>query len=151
MMRGEIVMATRQFVIFAINNEEFGLDIGQVGSIERPLEIFKIPNTPEYLEGLVNLRGKVYTVFNLRTRFEMPKKDIDDSSRIIMANTGSAIVGLIVDEVREISKVEDKDFESTPKSLSNLERKYISGIAKINERIILLLDLDIILAVQNVV
>jgi purine-binding chemotaxis protein CheW len=139
-------MATKQLVIFTINSEEFGIDISQVGSIERPLEIFKIPNAPDYVEGLVNLRGNVHTVYNLRNRFDMPKKGIDESTKIIMANTGAAIVGLIVDEVKEISKVEDKDLEGAPNTLANLERKFVSGVAKINDRIILMLDLQTVLA-----
>jgi purine-binding chemotaxis protein CheW len=142
-------MATRQLVIFSINDEEFGIDIEQVNIIERPMEIFKIPNTPDFVEGLVNLRGKVHTVFNMRKRFKMPVKEFDDNTKIIMANTGSAVVGLVVDEVKEIIKVEDSDIESTPKVLMDMKRKYVSGIAKVENRIILLLDLDIILSVEE--
>jgi purine-binding chemotaxis protein CheW len=139
-------MAIRQLVVFSVNNEEFGIDIEQVNIIERSLEIFKIPNTPEYIEGLVNLRGKVHTVFNLRKRFNMPAKDFDENTKIIMANIGGAIVGLIVDEVKEIVRVEDKDTESAPKVLENLDRRYINGVAKVGERIIMLLDLAVVLA-----
>ncbi len=142
-------MATRQLVIFDVNGEEFGVDIEQVNIIERTLEIFKIPNTPEYVEGLVNLRGKVHTVFNLRKRFKMPVKDFDENTKIIMANTGAAIVGLIVDEVKEIIKVDDKDIESAPKVLENLERKYISSVAKVGDRIILMLDLGIVFMMDD--
>lgn len=142
-------MATRQLVIFDVNGEEFGVDIEQVNIIERTLEIFKIPNTPEYVEGLVNLRGKVHTVFNLRKRFKMPVKDFDENTKIIMANTGAAIVGLIVDEVKEIVKVDDKDIESAPKVLENLERKYISSVAKVGDRIILMLDLGIVFMMDD--
>lgn len=139
-------MATKQLVIFTINNEEFGIDIGQVGSIERPLDIYKIPNTPEYVEGLVNLRGNVHTVYNLRRRFDMPGKDMDESTKIIMATTESAVVGLIVDEVKEISRVEDKDLEGAPKTTADSDRRFVSGVAKAGERIILLLDLEAVLA-----
>jgi purine-binding chemotaxis protein CheW len=142
-------MATRQLVIFNINDEEFGIDIEQVNIIERPMAIFKIPNTPDFVEGLINLRGKVHTVFNMRKRFKMPVKEFDDNTKIIMANTGSAIVGLVVDEVREIIKVEDSDIESTPKVLVDMKRKYVSGIAKVDSRIILLLDLDIVLSIEE--
>ena len=142
-------MATRQLVVFSVNNEEFGIDIEQVNIIERSLEIFKIPNTPEYIEGLVNLRGKVHTVFNLRKRFNMPAKDFDENTKIIMANTGDAIIGLIVDEVKEIVRVDDKDIESAPKVLQDLKRKYITGVAKVEERIIMLLDLVIVLMTDD--
>ena len=142
-------MAIRQLVVFSVNNEEFGIDIEQVNIIERSLEIFKIPNTPEYIEGLVNLRGKVYTVFNLRKRFKMPPKDFDDNTKIIMVNTGASIIGLVVDEVMEIVRVDDKDIESAPKVLQDLKRKYITGVAKVGERIIMLLDLVIVLMTDD--
>lgn len=142
-------MAIRQLVVFNVNEEEFGIDIEHVNIIERKLEIFKIPNTPEYIEGLVNLRGKVHTVVNLRKRFNMPAKPFDDSTKIIMVGTASAIVGFIVDEVKEIVKLDDKDIENTPTGLEDLHRKYINGVAKAGERIILLLNVDTVLAADE--
>lgn len=142
-------MAIRQLVVFGVNGEEFGIDIEQVNIIERSMEIFKIPNTPEYIEGLVNLRGKVHTVFNLRKRFNMLSKGFDENTKIIMANSGSTIIGLIVDEVKEIVRVDDKDMENAPKVLEDLKRKYITGVAKVGERIILLLDLNIVLMTED--
>jgi len=139
-------MATRQLVVFTVNKEEFGIDIGQVNIIERPLEIFKVPNTPDFIEGLVNLRGKVHTLFNLRKRFNMPSAGFDDNTRIIMANAVQSVVGLIVDEVREIIKIEDADIESTPKTLAELKNRYIKGLARVNDRIILLLDVDTVIS-----
>lgn len=144
-------MATRQLVVFSINNEEFGVDVSQVNIIERHMEIFKIPNTPEFVEGLVNLRGKVYTVFSMRKRFGLPAKDLDDNTKIIMVNTGVAVVGLIVDKVDEIIKVEDKDIENTPNVLGDVKRKFINNVAKVNDRIILLLNLETILAVDETI
>lgn len=138
-------MGTRQLVIFSVDNEEFGIDISQVNIIERPMDIYKIPNAPEYVEGLVNLRGKVHTVFDLRKRFNLSPKKFDESTKIIMANVNSTVVGIIVDEVKEITKVEDIDTEAIPKALSDMKSKFLNGIAKIDERIILLLDLDAVL------
>lgn len=135
-------MAVRQLVVFKIGEEEFGLDIGLVNIIERPLEIFKIPNTPDYIEGLVNLRGKVHSVFNLRRRFNMPAREFDENTKIIMASADSSIVGFIVDEVKEIIKVEENQIENAPKALADLKRKFLKGIVKTGERVILLLDAD---------
>lgn len=142
-------MATHQLVIFSVMDEEFGIDVGQVNIIERPLEIFKIPNTPSYIEGLVNLRGKVYTVLNMRKRFNMPVKETDDNTKIVMVNTGASIVGLIVDSVREIIRVDDQDMENAPKIIGDLKRRFINGVAKVNERIILLLDMESILSEEE--
>lgn len=142
-------MGTRQLIVFTINAEEFGLDIERINSIEKMLDIFKIPNTPEYIEGLVNLRGKVHTVFNLRKRFNMPCPGFDENNKIIMTNTSASIVGIIVDEVKEIVRVEESDFEAAPKALSNLRQKFLGGIAKIDSRIIMLLDLEKVLSVDE--
>lgn len=142
-------MASRQFVIFNVNNEDFGIEIGQVSSIEKPLEIFKVPNTPHFIEGLINLRGKVYTVFNLRKKFNLPFSGIDENSKIVIVNINSTMAGFIVDEVKEILRVEDENIEETPKSISGVNRKYLTGIAKVGEKIVLLLDLSKILSSEE--
>ncbi len=142
-------MATRQLVVFSVNDEEFGVDVSQVNIIERRMDIFKVPNTPEYVEGLVNLRGKVYTVFNMRKRFGIPAKDFDDNTKIIMVNIDSTVVGLIVDGVNEIVKVEDQDIEAAPAVLEDARRKFINSIAKVGNRIIMLLNLENILVLEE--
>ena len=142
-------MASRQFVIFNVNNEDFGIEISQVSSIEKPLEIYKVPNTPHFIEGLINLRGKVYTVFNLRKKFNLPFTGMDENSKIVIVNVNSTMAGFIVDEVKEILKVEDETIEETPSSLSGINRRYLTGIAKVGEKIILLLDLSKILTSEE--
>lgn len=142
-------MATKQFVIFNINNENFGVEIIQVKEIIKPMEIFKIPDTPEFIEGLINLRGKVHTVFNLRKKFHLPPLEFDDNTKIIIVNVNELMVGFIVDEVNEIIRVEDEDIENTPPSITTLNKKYITGIAKVGEKVILLLDLSQALSVSE--
>lgn len=142
-------MASKQFVIFNVNNEDFGIEIGQVSSIEKPLEIFKVPNTPHFIEGLINLRGKVYTVFNLRKKFDLPFAGMDENTKIVIVNVNSTMAGFIVDEVKEILKIEDADIEETPKSISGINREYLTGVAKVGEKIVLLLDLSKILSSED--
>ncbi len=142
-------MASKQFVIFNVNNEDFGIEIGQVSSIEKPLEIFKVPNTPHFIEGLINLRGKVYTVFNLRKKFDLPFTGMDENTKIVIVNVNSTMAGFIVDEVKEILKIEDADIEETPKSISGINREYLTGVAKVGEKIVLLLDLSKILSSED--
>jgi len=143
---GGFEMASRQLVVFRIEEEDFGVEITQVNEIIRPIEIFKVPNTPEYIEGLINLRGKVHTVVNLRKRFNLPSREFDDNTKIVIASVKSVIVGFIVDEVKEIVKVEDEDTENAPSALVGLKRKYVKEIAKIGERVILIPDLDVVLS-----
>ncbi len=142
-------MASRQFLIFKLFGEDFGVDIANIDSIISMKEIIKVPNTPEYIEGLTNLRGKVYTIFNLRKRLNLPNCEYDDSTKIVIVNVNSIMVGFIVDEVNEISRIEDENLESTPPALANLDKKFISGIAKFGERIIITLDLNTILSLTE--
>lgn len=150
-LQGGVHVGSRQLVVFAINEEEFGIDIEHVNSIERMLEMFKIPNTPDYIEGLVNLRGKVHTVFNLRKRFKLPCPEFTESTKIIMVNTSASTIGIIVDEVKKIEKVEDSEYEAPPKALSSLENKFLSGIVKAENRVIMLLDVEKIISAEEAV
>lgn len=142
-------MSNRQLLIFKLNGEDFGVEITHVDQIIPPKEIFKVPNTPEHIEGLLSLRGKVYTIINLRKRFGFPSKDFDDATKIIIVNVNSVMVGFIVDEVNEIARVEDENIESTPQTIANLNRKYLSGVAKIGDRIVITLDLDQVLSASE--
>ncbi len=143
-------MSVRQFVIFTINGEEFGLDIENISSIERMLEIFKIPNAPGYIEGLANLRGKVYTIFNLRKRFNLPCPEFDDNTKVIITNASASEIGVIVDEVKEIVKLDESAFEPAPEALSNLKDRFLSGTAKLDDRLVLMLDLEKVLTEQDI-
>lgn len=141
-------MGSKQLVVFTINNEDFGIDIEHINVIERILEIFKIPNSPEYIEGLINLRGKVHTVFNLRKRFNLPSIEFTENTKIIMANTSASIIGIVVDEVKKIIKVEESDFEAPPKALSGMKDKFLSAVVKVEDRVIMLLDVEKIVAAE---
>lgn len=143
-------MAGRQLVIFKVNNEDFGIDINQVNIIIEPMDIFKVPNTPDYVEGLINLRGKVYTIFNLRKKFGLPVKETDENTKIILVKLNTLIVGLIVDEVNEIVTFEDSDMEATPPSISSgANRKFINGVAKKAGNIVMVLDMESLLSIEE--
>jgi purine-binding chemotaxis protein CheW len=134
-------MSVQQLVVFNVNGEGFGIEITQVREIIQPQEIFKLPNTPDYIEGLLNLRGKVHTVFNLRKRFNLPEKEFDEGTRIIIVNVESMAVGFIVDEVNEIIRIEEQNIQNDPQASTNLNKKFVKSIAKVNENVIIILDL----------
>ncbi len=142
-------MAVKQLVIFRVEDEEFGVEITQVKEIIKPMEIFKVPNSPQFIEGLINLRGKVHTVFNLRKKFNLPQKEFDDNTKIIIVNVNDLMVGFIVDEVNEIVRINDENIENTPPSVTGLDKKYLNGVAKIDNRLILLLDLSKVLSSEE--
>lgn len=139
-------MAIRQFVKFSVGDEVFGVDIKQVREINKLQEMLKVPNTPPYIEGLINLRGKVLTVFNLRKRLGMENKDFDDNCKIIIVYCNDILVGFTVDMVTEIVKIDDGCIEETPPSVLNFDPRFLSGVAKVGEKLILMLNLAQVLS-----
>lgn len=138
-------MATVQFVIFSLENEEFGVAIDQLKEIMKPPKIVSIPNTPAYIDGIINLRDEVYPIFNLRKKFGFPEKPSNDDTKIIIVTVGNTRVGFVVDEVSEILRLEQNAIEKAPKLVSGVNRRYISGVGKVAERMIIILDLELIL------
>ena len=138
-------MGVQQLVKFQVSDETFGIGITQIFQILKPQEIFKVPNTPPFVEGLLNLRGKVLTVFNLRKRFNMPDKGNDENTKVIIINMNGYLLGFTVDSVTEIVRVSDEEIEDTPPSLTSFDKRFISGVAKLGEKLILLLNLEKVL------
>lgn len=136
-----------QLVLFKVNDEVFAISINNVNIIEKVSDIYKVPDTPDYIEGLINLRGKVHTVFNLRKKFNYQPIEFDDNTRIIILNHTS-MVGLLVDEVFEIYGAEDSDIKPAPELISGLSGKYFSGVVERDGKIVLILDLEKLLAVK---
>jgi purine-binding chemotaxis protein CheW len=133
-----------QLVLFKVNDEVFAISINNVNIIEKVSDIYKVPDTPVYIEGLINLRGKVHTVFNLRKKFGYQPIEFDDNTRIIILNHTS-MVGLLVDQVFEIYGAEDADIKPAPELISGLSGKYFSGVVERDGRIVLILDLESLL------
>ena len=142
-------MATHQFIKFMVAELTFGIEITQIHQILKPQQIFKVPNTAPYIEGLLNLRGRVLTVFNLRKRFALPEKENDDNTKIIIVTMDEFLLGFIVDSVTEIVRVPDEEIEPTPPSLQGLDKRFLSGVAKVDDNVILLLDLTKVLTTQE--
>lgn len=134
-----------QLVSFTIGDEEFGVDILKVQEINRMVEVTRIPNSPPYIEGVINLRGKVIPIVDLRTRFSIPKKEWEKSTRIIVIELEGKIVGFIVDAVREVLRIPQSITEPPPHMIAGIDAEYITAIGKLKDRMILLLDLECIL------
>ena len=131
-----------QFVTFTLGNEEYAVDILSVQEINRITEITIVPNSPDYVEGVINLRGKVIPVINLRKKFGLTDKETDDSSRIIIMEIQGITNGLIVDSVSEVLRILTNTIEPAPPMSSNISSQFIKGIAKLENRLIILIDLD---------
>lgn len=142
-------MATHQLIKFMVADLTFGIEITQIHQILKPQQIYKVPNAAPYIEGLLNLRGRVLTVFNLRKRFSLPDKENDDNTKIIIVTMNEFLLGFIVDSVTEIVRIPDEDMEPTPPSLQGLDKRFLSGIGKVDEHVILMLDLSKVLSSEE--
>lgn len=132
-----------QYVVFKLNEERFAVEIERVLEIIHAQAVFKIPNSPPYIDGLINLRGKVYTLFNLRKKFNLPTIDETlEGSKVLIVNVGSSYIGISVDTVDEILQIEDSAIEETPPTVDNNTKNYIRAVAKVDDKLILLLNLE---------
>lgn len=138
-------MASIQYVIFRLDDEEYGLDIMNVHGIEKRQQVVKIPNTPAYIEGIINLRQEVLPVYNLRKKFSLKNAEMTNDSKIIVTQANDMAIGFIVDSVAEILHIEDEVIQETPKIISGVDRKYIKSVAKLEDRMVIILDIDLVL------
>lgn len=137
--------ALLQLVSFKVGNEEFGLDILKVQEIIRLRELTRVPNMPAFVDGVINLRGKVIPVIGLRRRMGIPAGEDDKRTRIVVAEVNGKVLGFVVDEVSEVLRIPEANFEPPPK-LGQVEREYVQGIGKIDERLLILIDLSPLLS-----
>ncbi|NLM10162.1 MAG: chemotaxis protein CheW [Clostridiaceae bacterium] len=139
-------MAIRQFVKFSVGDEEFGVEISKVREIIKLQEMLKVPNAPPYIEGLVNLRGSVLTIYNLRKRLGMRDKEFDENCKIITVYHNDLLVGFTVDMVNEIVRVDEENIDDTPPSVPNIDKKFLSKVVKLDDRLMFVLDLTNVLS-----
>lgn len=142
-------MAELQFVVFRLGNEEYGVNIMQVqeiGPYEKPV---KVPNTPDFIEGVINLRGNVIPVISLKKRFNIPGQELTDSTRTIVINFGDKQIAFIVDDASEVLTLDESDVQETPEIIAGIDRKYITGIGKHGDRLLIILDLSYLLSEQE--
>jgi purine-binding chemotaxis protein CheW len=131
-----------QLVSFNLGSEEFGIDILKVQEINRMVDITRVPQAPHYVEGVINLRGKIIPVIDLRTKFEMERRERDKDSRIVVCDVKGDIIGLVVDGVSEVLRIPDTMVEKPPTVVSTETQQYISGVVKLEGRLLLFLDIS---------
>jgi len=134
-----------QLVSFKIGDEEFGVDILKVQEINRMIEVTRVPNAPEYVEGVINLRGKVIPVVDLRKRLGMIAKENDKNTRIIVVELSGKTVGFVVDGVREVLRIPKSVTEPPPSVATGVNADYITAVGKLDDRLLTLLDLEKVL------
>lgn len=132
-------------VVFALNNQVCGVDASQVFQIIKYESVAKIPETPDFVDGVINLRGKVVPVIDLNKRFELGGTEVTRKTKIIISNMDKSFVGFTVNDVSEIINLDPEDIEKPPERIYRKENVYLKGVGKKGEKLISILDLGRIL------
>ncbi|OWZ84312.1 chemotaxis protein CheW [Natranaerobius trueperi] len=134
-----------QFIVFNLGDEEYGVEILQVQTIERMLDITRVPHAPDFVEGVTNLRGMVVPIIDLRKRLNLPEIEATDETRIITVKIEEVMVGMIVDSASDVVKVPEDAIEPAPSIIGGVESTYLDGVAKMDDRLLILLKLSEVL------
>ena len=138
---------TNKFVVFKLENEEYGIDILRVKEIKEMIRITRVPKSPSFVRGVINLRGEVIPVIDLRKKFDMSQNIDTESTRIIIVLVDEITVGLIIDTSSEVLEIDKELIEEPPATIASIDHSYIYGIGKVKERLIILLDVSKIISI----
>ena len=138
-----------QLVSFNIGGEEFGVDILKVQEINRMVTVTAVPNSPSFVDGVINLRGKVIPIIDLRTRFGMHRKEHDKNTRIIVVELKGNVVGFVVDAVSEVLRIPRSVTEPPPTVVAGINADYITAVGKLEDKLLILLDLEKVFSVEE--
>ena len=140
-----------QLVVFNIGDEEFGVDITQVREIVRLLDITYMPKAPEFIEGVVNLRGQIVAIIDLAKRLGIPSSPRGERTRIVIVEIGENTIGMVVDSVSEVLRLSSEAVEEVPGLIeTEVPEHYIRGVGKLSDRLLVLLDLNKVLTHEEV-
>jgi purine-binding chemotaxis protein CheW len=143
-----------KYLTFKLANEEYGLEILKVQEIIKMMDITRVPRTPEFVKGVINLRGKVIPVVDLRLKFGMQEKEITEKTCVIVVQIASddstVTIGTIVDEVSEVLDIDSAEIEPAPAMGSGMDAQFILGMAKARGSVKILLDIDKVLSIDEI-
>jgi purine-binding chemotaxis protein CheW len=138
-----------KYLIFTLKDEEFAIEIGRVVEILRPQRVFEMPELPDFLQGVINVRGMIIPVLDMRRRLRVPttitSSPGSEKAMIVIVYLGHDRLGLIVDNVKEIIEIEDKEITQTPEVLKNFRTDYLKAFLRKGERVIMVLNLETLL------
>ncbi len=138
-----------KFLTFTLGKEEYGIEILKVREIIGLMDITIVPQTPDYMKGVINLRGKVIPIIDLRSKFSMAEVEHTQETCIIVVEVGSAQVGIIVDSVSEVTDIKGEDIEDAPNFGQEIDTNFIMGLGKVKQKIIILLDIEKVLTAEE--
>ena len=139
-------------IVFGLGNEEYGIEVDKVRTIERMMPITRVPKTPSFIKGVINLRGIVVPVLHLSGRFGLEEGPVTEHTRIIVVAVNEMEVGFIVDAANDVVDINDEDIDTPPEIVGGIQAKYLRGIAKINnDRLLIMLNLTEVLNKQEII
>lgn len=145
----EETILENKLIVFRLGQEEYALSVQNVGSIERILPITRVPSTPSFVKGVINLRGVVTPVIDLKRRFHNEGTEFTNQTRIIIINFEDITVGIIVDSANDVVDIDENQIEPPPEVVGMVEVDYITGVVKLDNRLLILLDLEKILSKEE--
>jgi purine-binding chemotaxis protein CheW len=143
----EMLVSDLKVIVFQLNEKEYAVPVGQVKSIEKIMHFTRVPHTSPYIKGVMNLRGVVTPLIDLRVRFGIEEQDYTDSSRVIIVSVAEAEVGLIVDGANDVIDIPSSIVEPPPEIVGAEAAEFINGVIKLDKRLLILIDLENILGV----
>ncbi len=138
-----------KFLTFVLGSEVYGIEILKVREIIKLMEITTVPRTPDYMKGVINLRGKVIPIVNLRSKFTMTEIEHTQETCIIVVEVNKTSIGIIVDSVSEVSSIKSGEIEEAPHLGQDIDTNFILGLGKTKEMIIILLDIEHVLSSEE--
>jgi purine-binding chemotaxis protein CheW len=142
-------MAGTQYVVFSINQQIFGIELFKIKEVLSYRKVTPLPQAEEFVKGIINLRGAVIPVFDLREKFNLPAKEYTSFHVIIVVEIAGRIMGVIVDEILDVLEILPEEFQTTGNLPSNLQREYLKGVGKKQDEMIILLDIDRLLSPEE--
>jgi len=139
-------------IVFALAGEQYGIEVDKVRTIERMMPITRVPKTPAFVKGVINLRGVVIPVIDLRGRFGLPETEASETSRIIIVQVNDLEVGFIVDAANDVIDIDSDRIDSPPEVVGGIKAKYLRGVAKLDDnRLLIMLNLAEVLNKDEII
>lgn len=150
MLEHKDIVEEVKVIVFRLVDEEYGVEVSQVRSIERMQSITRVPRTPDFVKGVINLRGVVTPIIDLKTRFSLGAEEYSDSTRIIIVAVEDMEVGLIVDAANDVIDIPLNSIELPPSVVGGIKATYLRGVAKLQNRLLIMLNLDKVLSSEEI-
>ncbi|MDD3840416.1 MAG: chemotaxis protein CheW [Clostridia bacterium] len=141
-------MSEKQFIIFELGEETYGADISKIREIIKPVQPTKVPNNPEFIEGVIDVRGQVVPLLDLKKRFHLGEGEYGANSKIMVAGQEGDLIGYLVDDVTEIISMTEEELSPAP-DVTKIGKEYIQGVTKKDDRLLILLDMNKVLSVDE--